>query len=287
MICRAFTILVFFCLGQVLEARPPKADFSLFQGYRRERLDFTISGPHGRPNILSELLFKEIDVYVTRLGVGVVKDRYFFEGYGSYGYIFSGKVVDNDYRFSHRRGQYSHSKHHITGDYTADYGFRLGRAWASLRMSIGYVGYYQKLRFKGGHGWVHNRDFDRLNSTFRAKWYGPEWGIGLNKSFTKVDASLYYRLLYPLCYHANGHWNLREKGARHFTLKSASTKSFGNIAGFSCGWSFFRNWKVFLEYEFMKFYAKDGHMHIKVGNVPLNRAHLSSQEVRCTIGYQF
>ncbi len=282
-------VLVIFCaLHGLLVAEPPQVDFALSEAYRRERLDFTISGPHGTPDVLSELIFKHITVYATRLDGKVRKGRYFLEGFGSYGSIFSGKVVDNDYRFSHRRGKYSHSSHHITGDYTADYGLRLGYQSRLLRFSTGYASYYQKLRFKGGHDWAGCKDFSKLNSTFCAKWFGPEWGIGYAKSLsTTVDFIIDYRLLYPLCYHAKGHWNLREKEARHFDLKSRAIKSYGNIVNFSSSWNFFRTWKLIFQYEFMKFYAKDGHMHIKDGKVPLNKAHLTSHEIRCSVGYTF
>jgi len=275
-------LFVLFLFGGVgCLAGEPQLDFALLQGYRHDRQDFTISGPAGSPDVLSELIFKDIDIYTTRLQGRVRKGRYFLEALGAYGHIFSGKVVDNDYCNSGRKGHYCHSKHHITGEYTADYAARLGIDCRALFFTVGYAGYYQKMRFKGGHG---ETDYSDLNSTFRTKWYGPEWGVGAKKAIHKrVEASIFYRLIYPLCYHAKGHWNLREKGARGFSLTNSSRKSFGNTAGVAFEWNFFSHWKLGLQYQFMKCYAKSGHMQITEGRVPLKRAHLTSNEVRLAI----
>lgn len=290
-----------FCLLPcLLWSSPAKYDLELSQGYRQERLDFSISGPHKKPDVLSELIFKDIDVYVTRLGAAVSKDHYFLKGTCSYGKVFHGKAVDNDYLFNHRKGLFSHSHHEIPGDYTVDGALRLGRHFelasgfvASPR--IGYSAYLQKLRFRHGkakllhpvYGKMLSFRVHDLNSTYRSNWYGPELGFDLKKALTNA-ITLFggYTVIYPLKYDAKGHWNLREKHLRHFDLNNKSSKSFGNIANAGIQWVLNRSWSLKVEYEFMKFYAKDGHMRKGHLHVPMHKAHLTSNEFRLTLAWQ-
>lgn len=279
-----------------------KTDVELSQGYRREKLDFSVAGPQHHPNVLSELKFKDVDVYVTRLAVTLSKNDYFLKGIASYGIVYDGTTTDKDYLLDNRKGQFLHSKHDITGDYTADFIVRLGKHFTfdnSFVVSphIGYGTYLQKLRFKHGYDqWVHpatgkhgpKHKMHNLNSTYRATWYSPQVGIDLKKKICKnVVIFAQYSFLYPLKYDAKGHWNLRTDGSGHFDLSNKALKSFGHDASIGAEWEFTENWSIKAEYELMKFYTKDGHVHIHKYHQPMNKAHLSSSEVRLTVGYAF
>lgn len=283
-------------------AEPAKVDLDLSQGYRYEKQDFSISGPHAKPNILSELSFKNVDVYITRLAVSVTKNDYFLQAMGAYGKIFHGKAVDDDYLFDDRKGQYSHSTHTISGEYTTDVLVRFGKAF-SVRNGyivspyIGYSAYTQRMRFCGGDGWAlhpmssSGRKCSKahgLNSTYKAIWYGPELGVKLTTAIS-ATCSMYasYTCIFPLKYEGSGHWNLRRKGERSFELNNKSSKSFGNNIALGAIWSLCNNWSIKADYEFMKLYAKGGHMRVAGYHVPMHKAHFTSNEVRLTLAYSF
>ncbi|MBS0636568.1 MAG: hypothetical protein JSS12_03575 [Verrucomicrobia bacterium] len=296
------SLLVTLLLSGSLVASEAVFDVALSQGYKRERLDFSISGPHGKPNILSELIFKHIDVYVTRLSASCTKDDYFIKGGAAYGVICHGSATDDDYFSNNRKGKFSHSTLDIKGDYTADLVLRVGKMFheiygCTISPQIGYGGYYQKLRLKNGKGWMlhpfssSGKDkfsIEGLNSTFKSWWYGPQLGCEVKKAFTKtISGYVSYFLVYPLKYDAKGHWNLREKGWQDFDLHNKTTKSFGNIAGAGVDWTLCKDWTLKLEYEFMKFYSRGGHQSVGKHHTKLHRAHLTSNEVRLTAAYAF
>lgn len=294
--------LLAFLFSSSLIASEAVFDVELSQGYKRERLDFSISGTHGKPNILSEIIFKHIDVYVTRLAASCMKNDYFVKGSAAYGVVCHGKATDNDYLFNNRKGKFSHSTLDIKGDYTADFVLRVGKQFHELygctvSPQIGYGGYYQKLRLRNGKGWVmhpfsHNGknkfSIHGLNSTFKSWWYGPQLGFEVKKAFTDAFSGyLSYFLVYPLKYDAKGHWNLRQKAWQDFNLHNKTSKSFGNIAGAGVDWKLDSNWTLKLEYEFMKFYSKGGHQNVGEHHTKLHRANLTSNEVRVTAAYTF
>lgn len=285
-----------------LTAEQAKIDVELSQGYRRDKLDFSISGPNGRPNIISELTFKHIDIYVTALRAELTKDGYFLQGMAAYGLVCHGKAIDDDYLFNDRKGQFSHSTHDIPGEYTIDFAARFGKHFACVNdvivsPHVGYSTYVQKLRFRHGDGWVmhplsrsgkQSQKIHGLNSTYKSNWYGPELGCACKKALTKkICLTANYTLLFPLKYDGKGYWNLRAKHDQHFDLSNKSSKSFGNILALGAEWTLTPDWTLKAEYEFMKFYAKGGHMKVGKYRVPMNKAHLTSNEVRLVLGYIF
>ncbi len=298
---RTALAILFSCILSTAFADPATYEVELSEGYRQERLDWSISGPHGKPNIVSELKFKHVDVYVTRLAVTLTKDDYFLKGIASYGHIFHGRFIDNDYEKSNRKGLFSHSTHSLKGDYTADGALLFGKHFTldegfTVSPQIGYGAYTQKYRIHQGTGKMryfsfgrtHKTKFHGLNSTFKSNWYAPEIGIEVKKSLTKtVNIFASYTLLYPLKYDGKGYWNLREKKSRHFHFKNKSSKSYGNLAGLGVEWAFLQDWSVKVDYQFKKFYSRGGHESNPHHRVPLNKAHYTANEVRLTLAYSF
>ena len=286
-------IILFVFFLSLLHADPADFKIGLSQGYRREKQDFSISGIKGSPNIVSELTFKDIDVYVTRLWASVMKDGYYLKGSGAYGKILDGRTIDNDYARDDRKGHFSHSVHDITGDYTADFRLQLGRSFEVIGVHVGYSAYLQRMRFKHGKVWTTTmfnggkgkyRPVHGLNSTLKTNWHGPELGLELKQPVAAcVDIIAHYSFLFPLRYEANGHWNLRKKHHRHFDMHNRSTKSFGNIFGICLSWCLSPAWSLQAAYEYLRFSSRGGHE--KVGNVrvPMKKAHLTSQEVRLSL----
>ncbi len=126
------TLVLFLFFAGFLCANQAKINLELSQGLRYEHVNFSISGIHGKPNILSELKFRHIEIYTTRLSSSVTKGGYYIKGMVCYGNIFNGKAVDDDYLLNNRKGQYSHSMHKISGDYTADFVLNLGKHFESM-----------------------------------------------------------------------------------------------------------------------------------------------------------
>lgn len=266
-------------------------EVEVWQGYRRDKLTFTISGPRGRPNILSELSYKDIDVYMTNLSMKVSHNDYFMKLHGAYGDIYNGKVRDSDYLGDNRTLEFSRSKHDITGDYTVDTSVYFGKTYRqkSLRISpmIGFGYYEQKLRMQHGEQQLPlNRKVHNVNSTYQTHWYGPQIGFGLAKKLLQ-NLNVYgnYVFLYPLTYHANGYWNLRDK---HFSDKAKAQKSSGNIVTIGTKYTAYKSLHAGIEYQFMKFYAKDGHCYQNGHRTNLFREAIrTSNTVYLFLGYTF
>lgn len=288
-------------------ASPLVADSSLelSQGWRRDSLSFSISGPHKRPNVLSELHFKDIDVYMTHIWFKGAFDNLFFAIHGAYGEIVDGRVRDTDYLGNNRTHRFSQSSHDIRGDYTLDANVligiekRLKDPTYIFKPLVGYGFYEQKLRMK--HGTIdfqkdfhqgrsyHNEKVHGLNSTYRAKWFGPQLGAQLDKQVTTgLTAFIKYIFMYPLSYSGSGYWNMRDKRDRYFDDKANSYKSFGNIATLGALFQTKDSWDIRAEYEAIGFFAKDGHVHHRgYISAPFRKAKRIAHEIRLTIGYKF
>lgn len=266
-------------------------------------LNWSISGYKGTPTIISELKFNHVEVYVTALRASIAKDGFFLAAYGSYGNVYHGKAIDDDYLKNRRKGQFSHSSHPIKGDYTSDYRLKFGYSFLlkrdiTLSPHIGYSGYIQKMRFKNGSGWStfpfvqtgprQKSTLKGLNSTFKFEWYAPEIGLKAQTAITS-NCSIFagYTLLYPLTAKGKGYWNLREPEIQHFHNNNTPSKSYGNILEAGVNWEFTKGWHLGLTYEFMKFYSKGGHQRKSHIKVPMHRMHLTSNELRLSLGYSF
>ena len=74
----------------------------LGQGYRHDSLKFRIAGPHNKPNILSELDYKNLQVYLSTLKTTVSNGTYIGVVDLAYGNILHGKSRDSDYTKNNR-----------------------------------------------------------------------------------------------------------------------------------------------------------------------------------------
>ncbi|MFO7971395.1 MAG: hypothetical protein R6U40_06570 [Desulfobacterales bacterium] len=207
----------------------------LGQGYRRDHLKWSISAPHKRPNIRSELDWKDIDIYLTTLKMSMSNKEYIAAIDLAYGDILNGRVRDSDY-YDNRMAEYSRSYHKIGGDYTFDAMARIGRIFEiadklTITPSLGYAAFWQRLRMnKGGHGELQSKGllYKKLNSTYKARWHAPFVHLGFSTSLTPrtfLDAG--YALFYPVRYRAKWHWNLRNM---RNTDKSNGWKNIGHRA---------------------------------------------------------
>ena len=280
-------------------------DISVSQGYRRDNLKWSISAIDKKPNILSELDYKHMDVYMTHVRATCTHNDFFAKLQGAYGNIYDGKSRDSDYLRDNRKDEFSRSRGAITGDYTFDGAFHIGKriqvnSTFSLSPMIGYGYYVQKIRMTHGRQsfafdiftgekFLQKTKIHNLNSSYKARWQSPQAGVQANKKITdSLHLFAQYFFLYPLRYKANGHWNLREEPMRRFMHKDKPTKSFGHMLAVGFGYSLTPNWHLMGECELMKFYAKGGHVYILGHKVaPFRKAERTSSEIRLSLGYFF
>ena len=276
-----------------------KTTCELSQGYRKDNLKWSIAGPHKRPNVLSELHWKDVKIHNTHLGLCFSKEHLFTSIDLAYGKVHSGKVHDRDWAFNNRKGLFSHSVSKVPHGHTLDGTVKIGMRLfphTNLRLSpsIGYGAYEQKLSMKHGvqRSWMghkmHKKLPKNLDSSYRARWYGPQVGLEAGMRLSEsVSLAADYNFLFPLKYTGKGHWNLRERGARHFTHNAHAYKSFGHMGKVGANWEFADNWALKAECELMKFYAKGGRQGPKRQRVPFNKANRTSTEYRLTLAYAF
>lgn len=271
----------------------------LSQGYRRDHLTWNISGYKGHPNILSELKYKHINTYTSRLTGSVSKNNYFVKGMFGYGVITSGKNIDTDYLRDNRKDKFSQSTSSVTGDYTIDSAIQAGyhfRPTSSLVLSpsIGYSIYTQKFRDKNGYenfakypyGSKKNQKLHGLNSTYHAKWYSSQIGLRADQKITD-EISIFgeYTFLYPVKYRAKGYWNLRKL---NFSQHGEASRSFGNIGLLGAEYKLTKNWSLKAEFELMYFRAKGKNRgDSTLTKSPIREATRTALEGRLNLCYAF
>lgn len=290
--CKLLLFLSVFSVISVVNVLCAETEFEIKQGYRRDRLSWSVSGPEGHPNILSKLTFKHLDVYTTSLRGRASHEGYFVEGVVGYGRILSGTSRDSDYFEDNRHREFSRSRHDVTGDYTFDLwvkggkNFILDSVW-KVSPFVGYSYYVQKVRMRHGvlvqdeekfpHSKIHG-----LNTTYKAKWFGPQVGMRIERAVSKqLSLNVEYAFLYPLDFEGRGNWNLRKLT---FTQEAKASRSYGQIGHVGAKWTVDRHWSFSCEYELLSFIAKGGD---KDRVNPFRKAERHASQVRASIGYEF
>jgi opacity protein-like surface antigen len=281
-----------------------EVDLEVSQGYARDRLDVSVSGPKGTPNIQSEFKFNRIDVYASQLRLTYQKWDYYLQGIAGYGNVYGGHVSSASYTANDRKGEQSSTRYHITGSYTADFSLTFGKHLrlpfqVTLTPHVGYGGYIQKFRIRQrlhtisdpftGEVLSTTRNVKHINSRYKAHWHSPQIGLDFEKAFNdQISVYAKYNFLFPLKYHATGHLIVESTDTdQAFHDNAKPHKSFGNIAILGLEWNITDNCFVKAEYEFLDFIAKGGHRKQSGTRQPLHRAHRLAQEICLVLGYSF
>jgi hypothetical protein len=282
-------------------------------GWREDNLTWSISGPHGHPNILSELEWKNVEMFAIKAGMnGIVNTDWYYRLDGDYGKIMKGKNVDSDYLGDNRTRIFSRSQN--DGDF--------GEAW-DVDIAIGYpfylcskelvlipvIGYSRMQLNLGMRNGVQTVNvfggfigpFSGLKSTYKTSWSNGFLGMDF-----RYDPSCYCRLygtieLLGTSYNAKGHWNLREDFLSDF-------KHTGNGAGihlvFGGEWEFASCMRSGILVDYKQFLVKDGKdrthflleeadsfgnisMKDAVGELPLKKVQWRSIQILGTLSYEF
>ena len=278
------------CAADALQSK-----VELGQGYRHDSLRFNFGGIHNKPNILSELDFKNMQVYLTTLKSSLSNGTYIGVIDLAYGDIIHGKVRDSDYFKNNRHGEFSRSYLKVRGNYTVDASAKIGRiipmfSGITCTPSIGYGAFWQHIRFKDGHQTIPRHfKIHNVNSTVKTLWSAPFADLRFSVPLSaRLTLGLGYTFFYPVQYTGKGHWNLRHM---HFTQKNKAGKSYANKGDVSLRWAFAERFELGLGASIAQFCAKGGKIHLKLPNFkshqPAHRAKRTCADYVLSLSYSF
>lgn len=230
-----------------------KSESYLKIGYRQDDLQWSIAGPEGTPNILSELTWTDIKIATVSTGTTFLfESNWLIDLNLLFGSIYSGENQDSDYFGDDRTIEFSRSNNSGDEGSVLDISAATGYNWTlafsqkspfpsiDLRPQIGLSYYSQNLKITNGNQTL-NSDFIEVplgpfpgaNTTYDATWFGP-W-VGLKTKFNFTDSfSLSLNIEYHYVkYGSTADWNLRTAFAHpeSFTQKANGYGLIGDIAG--------------------------------------------------------
>lgn len=302
MINKQLIFIGLFCVGSQLHSEvnnnsniETTVDFS--QGYRRDKLDVTVSKNNQQPTFKAKNRYTSIDVYTSRLAMTLRKNDFFLKGLAGYGNVCQGKFRSQEHinnRYTEFSSNYKASKD-LTGDYTADFALTFGKDFSlesgwTISPTIGYGVYIQDFHTNHGKFCIRTSDYENRHGKsnkrrYKATWYSPQLGLNIRKSISETLSGCFnYSFLFPLSYQASGYANGSMKKYSHFEDENKAYKSFGNLATIGLNWNFATNWSLKPEIELMKFYSKGGDS----GHIDhLKSVHRTAAEYRVVLGYVF
>ncbi|NOQ93700.1 MAG: hypothetical protein GQ547_03575, partial [Methylophaga sp.] len=211
-----------------------RAEFYVSTGYRKDQLHWSIAGPNGSPNIISELTWKDIEIATLNIGTTLhFQSNWLLSMDASYGHIFDGRNQDSDYRGNNKTGEFSRSYADSDKGITLDGSIYAGYKWQVITKpqqevvlipKIGFSYHSQFLNDTNGELVVSTPapefgitvdnlnplgKFSGLNSYYEASWFGPWLGLesqfAINEKF-RFGLNLEYHYAF---YSATADWNLR------------------------------------------------------------------------------
>lgn len=197
-----------------------RAEFYASTGYRKDKLQWSIAGPNGAPNIISELTWKDIDIATFNIGTTLhFQSNWLLSIDASYGHIFDGRNQDSDYLGNNRTLEFSRSNNNSDKGMTLDASISTAYKFLALKESqheiylipkVGFSYHAQFFRMTDGYQTIPSLgSFSGLDSSYDSTWLGP-W-IGLESQITfdkKFTLSTNFEYHYAF-YDATANWNLR------------------------------------------------------------------------------
>ncbi len=240
-------------------------------GYRLDNLDWSIANTGGTPNVLSELTWRDLEMYEIKAKWDVVfNNAYVVDGYASYGDIYSGENQDSDYSGNDRTSEFSRSNNKSDDDevydFSSGFGYRMSldqyhEFWLVndlwLTLLGGYSYHRQNLRETEGFQTIPpDGPFPGLNSTYKAEWQGPWLGFELFGTRNRLNG--FFRFEYHWAeYFAEADWNLRSD-FQHPRSYEHEADGTGMIFGFGGGYALNDHWSIDLNADFKDFETNNG-----------------------------
>lgn len=240
----------------------PYYEFDLAAGYRRDSLKWSIAGPKGVPDVLSELTWKDIkSTQVMASAKMITCDNIYLSISGDYGKIYHGVNHDSDFLGNDRTLEFSKTEAKADRGYVADasagigyfFGFVGGRV--ILIPTVGYS--INEQHFKQRDLFVEldlisgfSGPLSGLNSSYKTRWYGP-WG-GLEFAFRMTrQLTLFGSGEYHIArFRARGDWNLRTDFIRDFKQHG---DAYGQIYTLGISYSCSRRWSASVVANLIRF----------------------------------
>lgn len=300
--------------SQLAEPEPtaPYVDYqsevSLQLGFRRDSLNFSIAGPGGAPNIISELEWSGLNSAALAAEIRWSDDsKIYARGRAQLAGIREGEVQDSDYWGNDRTDEFSRS-YSDAGfgslfDMSGGIGFRLSTspyqaAAFHLMPIVGYSYHGQELEMKRGFQALSEFGFgmpigafEDLDSRYGTQWRGP-W-VGLDSEFVLNER---HKLLASIEYHwadfsADADWNLRSDFQHPKSFEHVADGS-GIVA--SLAWHFRTSptlvWNIGITWQdwstdpgVMTFFFADGTEF----DTRLNEVEWESFSINVGVGYSF
>ena len=268
------------------DAKPSSASleigFTISNGYRRDDLNWNIAGntDGSNPNILSELTWRDIEIYQIKLSHSILWPRIvYFRAALDYGWIMDGKNQDSDYFGDNRTLEFSRSNNSTDDDNVKDATMAVGYPirWRFSRNElftiiplVGYSYHEQNLTITDGNQTIATPGLTPdigplpgLNSTYDTKWKGPLIGMDVNFRSNRITSladriETYFSIEYHWAdYDAEADWNLREDLAHPTSFKQDAD---GHGVILAVGFNFLLNahWMLNVSYDYQTWSTDHG-----------------------------
>ncbi|TAN63873.1 TonB-dependent receptor [bacterium] len=264
-----FMFLAFFSpCSSFAETSSVVSDVSISVGSRTDTFDWNIAGSTDgtRPNVLSELTWKNLEINTLKLtGRTVVDDLFYIRAYVNYGWITNGTNQDSDYNGDNRTLEFSRSNNRADSgkvwDASGGFGLKksiaLGSGTFDIKPLLGLSYHIQKLVITKGFQTIPATGaFPNLNSTYDARWFGPWLGADaayhLGNFTLNGTAELHYAY-----YTAEADWNLRQDFQHPKSFEHKATGA-GFVGGAGLEYAFTGNISASGNFEYQLWQAKDG-----------------------------
>lgn len=282
------------------------ANMWLGLGWREDNLHWTIAGPGGVPNILSELEWNQIKMWEIAAGYyGPLGNFEYLKFNADYAKVYSGKNVDSDYLENDRRALFSQSRnsanHGEAFDFSFGIGYPISKCWDPIDIVpvVGVALMEQHFTMRKG-----DQTFDSLTGIV-----GPIEGLHshyYSRSTTTwigfdINIEPTYEVSYQLGfqyhvgnYRAKGHWNLRTDFVKDFrhtgVIKGVLLTAAVNsrlFEQFSVGARIeYNDMHLHHGHDRLYFYDDDGISIVKY-KTRLNNVYWRSFKILATLAYEF
>jgi hypothetical protein len=206
------------------------SQLALEADYRLDEFEWSIAGPGGTPNVLSELSWT--DLRIAQLGLRGQTDlgALVLRAVGHYGEAYAGSVRDSDFLGDDRTGEFLRSVDSADGSRFTDVQLAAGlplpllqQGWrVALTPLLGVAYHRQELRIRGAQG---------LDSRYRAEWLGPWAGLELAARHPRgFGATLRAAYHFQTDYDAEAAWNLRQDFAQPVSFVHAADGEGATLA---------------------------------------------------------
>ena len=183
-----FFIIVFLSLYSLNStAKKVESTITYGIGERNTTVDWNIAGSlqGENPNIISELIWRNIKSKQLSLGGIWTEGDYFLQASGEYGKVYSGENQDSDYSLDDRQGEFSRSVNNAGKGYMLDLELNYGKSHVvspklKIDASFGYSIHRQHLKMYGGNQLIGSASLEGLDSLYQSNWEGPQASVGMS-----------------------------------------------------------------------------------------------------------